>query len=210
MNHIKFQLFHDFRIVEGVQMIKKRNIEKYYIKDQHFLKEEARKTADKTFPEFNEARDIYLKLFNETKPSFADRNDREKILKVYQVFSAIALFCYTIWLFNNGYLQGSSVTNNFLLIAVVINVGISSYFNEKVTERIHNQKIHELFKNDQPSLVKLARVEEIKRNIFRAEHRGLSLVEERREKEATTANNKKNFRLQFQELAKKKHDKNKE
>ncbi|WP_332580652.1 hypothetical protein [Enterococcus sp.] len=202
-----FQLVHDLRIVEGVQMIKKRNIEKYYIKERHFLKEEAHKTADKTFPEFKEARDIYLELFEETKPAFSDRTEREKILKVYQVFSVFALVCYIIWLFNQGYLQGSSVANNFLLIAVIINVGISSYFNEKVTERIHNKKTYELFKNDQQSLVKLARVEEIKRNIFRAEHRGISLVEERRKGENKEP--EKSVRIQFQELAKKIKNRNK-
>ena len=80
----------------------------------------------------------------------------------------------------SGYLDGSSVTDNFLLIALVINVATTSYFDEKVTERIHEKKIKKLLRDRSEASRKLQKVEEIKRNIFRAEHRGLTLVEERK------------------------------
>lgn len=162
-------------------MIRKRKIAKYYMKVQGFAKKEARETAENTQPEFVEARNLYLALFYEAKPVFADRNRKEKALRVYQVFSFLALICFVAWLFNNGYLNGSSVTDNFLLIALMINLAITSYFDEKVTERIHEQKTRELLRYDREALGKLAQVEEIKRNIFRAEHRGIKLVEEQKE-----------------------------
>lgn len=177
---MNLQNIHDLRIEEGVQMIRKRKIAKYYMKQQGFTKKEAYDTALKTQPEFAEARNLYLALFYEAKPVFADRDEREKTLRVYQVFSVIALICFVIWLFSNGYLDGSSVTDNFLLIALVINVAITSYFDEKVTERIHERKIKELLRYRSEASKKLQQVEEIKRNIFRAEHRGLTLVEERK------------------------------
>ena len=100
---MNLQHIHDLRIEEGVQMIRKRKIAKYYMKQQGFTKKEAYDTAIKTQPEFAEARNLYLALFNEAKPIFADRNEREKALRVYQVFSMIALICFVIWLFSNGY-----------------------------------------------------------------------------------------------------------
>ncbi|MGM0166688.1 hypothetical protein IGI39_001650 [Enterococcus sp. AZ135] len=178
---MNLQNIHDLGIEEGVQMIRKRKIAKYYMKVQGFAKKEARETAENTQPEFVEARNLYLALFYEAKPVFADRNRKEKALRVYQVFSFLALICFVAWLFNNGYLNGSSVTDNFLLIALMINLAITSYFDEKVTERIHEQKTRELLRYDREALDKLAQVEEIKRNIFRAEHRGIKLVEEQKE-----------------------------
>jgi len=178
---MNLQNIHDLGIEEGVQMIRKRKIAKYYMKVQGFAKKEARETAENTQPEFVEARNLYLALFYEAKPVFADRNRKEKALRVYQVFSFLALICFVAWLFNNGYLNGSSVTDNFLLIALMINLAITSYFDEKVTERIHEQKTRELLRYDREALGKLAQVEEIKRNIFRAEHRGIKLVEEQKE-----------------------------
>ncbi|WP_413537843.1 hypothetical protein [Enterococcus malodoratus] len=178
---MNLQNIHDLRIEEGVQMIRKRKIAKYYMKEQGFDKREAYEAAKKTQPEFAEARHLYLALFYEAKPVFADRNEKEKALRVYQVFSTIALLCFVIWLFSNGYLNKSSVTDNFLLIALVINLAITSYFDEKVTERIHDRKTKELLRYEPEALEKLAHVEQIKRNIFRAEHRGLKLVEENKE-----------------------------
>lgn len=178
---MNLQNIHDLRIEEGVQMIRKRKIAKYYMKEQGFAKKEAYETAKKTQPEFAEARNLYLALFYEAKPIFADRTEKEKALRVYQVFSVIALICFVIWLFSNGYLDGSSVTDNFLLIALVINVAITCYFDEKVTERIHERKIKDLLRYKSEAINKLKQVEEIKRNIFRAEHRGIALVEERKE-----------------------------
>ncbi|MBO0450633.1 hypothetical protein [Candidatus Enterococcus murrayae] len=172
---------HDPRIEEGVQMIRKRKIAKYYMKVQGFAKKEAHETAKNTQPEFAEARRLYLALFYEAKPVFADRSEKEKALRVYQVFSFLALICFVAWLFSNGYLNGSSVTDNFLLIALVINFAVTSYFDEKVTERIHERKTRELLRHKPEALNKLVQVEEIKRNIFRAEHRGIKLVEEQKE-----------------------------
>ncbi|MDU5335561.1 hypothetical protein [Enterococcus sp.] len=181
---MNLQNIHDLRIEEGVQMIRKRKITKYYIKEQGFAKKEAQETAKKTQSEFAEARRLYLALFYEAKPVFADRNEKEKVLRVYQVFSFLALICFVIWLFSNGYLNGSNVTDNFLLIALVINFAIISYFDEKITERIHVRKTKELLRHEPDAIAKLAQVEEIKRNIFRAEHRGIKLVEEQKEEAA--------------------------
>lgn len=177
---MNLQHIHDPRIEEGVQMIRKRKIAKYYMKEQGFSKKEAYDTANKTQSEFAKARSLYLELFAEAKPVFADRDKREKALRVYQVFSTIALICFVLWLFNNGYLNGSNVTDNFLLIALTINLAVASYFDEKVTERIHERKTKELLRHESEAIRKLAQVEEIKRNIFRAEHRGIALVEEKR------------------------------
>lgn len=168
---------------EGVQMIQRRKIANYYMKKHGFAKKEAYETADKTQPEFVEARNLYLALFQESKPNFADRTEKEKALRVYQVFSTIALVCFVMWLFNNDYLSNFRVTDNFLLLALVINLVITSYFDEKVTERIHLRKTKELFRHEPESLQKLAQVEEIKRNIFRAEHRGLKLIKDQNEAE---------------------------
>lgn len=181
---MNLQHVHDFTIEEGVQMIRKRKIAKYYMKERGFSKKEAYETARKTQPEFVEARSIYLDLFSEAKPVFADRNEKEKALRVYQVFSTIALICFVLWLFSKGYINGSSVTDNFLLIAVVLNLAVTSYFDEKVTERIHVRKTTELLRHEPESIEKLAKVEEIKRNIFRAEYRGIKLVEKQREEAA--------------------------
>jgi hypothetical protein len=186
---MNLQNIHDLRIEEGVQMIRKRKIAKYYMKVQGFAKKEAYETAQKTQPEFAEARKLYLALYYEAKPVFADRSKKEKALRVYQVFSIIALICFVIWLFNNGYVNGSSVTDNFLLIALIINFAVTSYFDEKVTERIHERKTRELFRHDPEALYKLAQVEEIKRNIFRAEHRGIKLVEEHKEENEKQSEN---------------------
>lgn len=175
------QNIQNYKIEEGVQMIRKRKIAKYYINEQDFSKKEAYDTAKKTQPEFAEARKIYLELFEQAKPKFIDRTEREKVLRVYQVFSTIALICFVLWLFNNGYLNGSSVTDNFLLIALVINLATTSYFDEKVTERIHERKTKELLRHEPEAIRKLVQVEEIKRNISRAEHRGITLVEEKKE-----------------------------
>ncbi|MGO2890975.1 hypothetical protein [Enterococcus devriesei] len=180
---MNLQHIYDGRIEEGVQMIRKRKIAKYYMKEQGFTKREAYETAEKTQPEFEAGRAVYLALFNEAKPTFADRTGREKALRVYQVFSFIALLCYVVWLFNNGYLSHARVTDNFLLIALAINLALISYWNEKTTEKIHDRKTKALFKNDPEAIKKLAQVEEIKRTIFRAEHRGISLVEERKKAE---------------------------
>lgn len=86
-------------------------------------------------------------------------------------------------------MNGSSVTDNFLLIALIINFAVTSYFDEKVTERIHERKTRELFRHDPEALYKLAQVEEIKRNIFRAEHRGIKLVEEHKEENEKQSEN---------------------
>lgn len=177
---MNLQHIYDDRIEEEVQMIRKRTIAKYYMKEQGFTKQEAYETAEKTQPELEAGRAVYLALFNDAKPTFADRTAREKVLRVYQVFSLIALFCYVFWLFNTGYLSHARVTDNFLLIALAINLAIISYWNEKTTETIHDRKTKALFKNDPEALKKLAQVEEIKRTIFRAEYRGISLVEERK------------------------------
>lgn len=181
---MNLQHIHDSTIEEGVQMIRKRKIAKYYMKEQGFSKKEAYETAKKTQPEFVQARNTYLALFNEAKPLFADRSRKEKALRVYQVFSTIALICFVLWLFNNGYINGSSVTDNFLLIGLVINLAIASYFDEKVTERIHIKKTTELLKHAPEAIDKLAQVEEIKRTIFRAEYRGIKLVQQQK-KEAS-------------------------
>ena len=175
---MNLQNIHYNRIEEGIQMIRKGKIAKYYINQQGFAKKEAYETAKKTQPKFAEARNLYLALYHEAKPVFADRNEREKALRVYQVFSFIALICFVVWLFSNGYLVRSSVTDNFLLIALAINLATTSYFDEKVTERIHDRKTKLLLRHETEALRKLAEVEEIKRSIFRAEHRGLKLVEE--------------------------------
>lgn len=178
---MNLQNIHYNRIEEGIQMIRKGKIAKYYINQQGFAKKEANETAKKTQPKFAEARNLYLALYHEAKPVFADRNEREKALRVYQVFSFIALICFVVWLFSNGYLVRSSVTDNFLLIALAINLATTSYFDEKVTERIHDRKTKLLLRHETEALRKLAEVEEIKRSIFRAEHRGLKLVEEHSE-----------------------------
>lgn len=177
---MNLQNIHNARIEEGVQMIRKRKVAKYYMKAQGFAKKEAYETAKNTQPEFVEARNLYLALYHDAKPVFADRSEKEKALRVYQVFSVLALVCFVAWLFSNGYLNGSTVTDNFLLIALVINLAITSYFDEKVTERIHERKTRELLRHSPDALNKLAQVEEIKRNIFRAEHRGIKLVEEQK------------------------------
>ncbi|MBM7711775.1 hypothetical protein [Enterococcus xiangfangensis] len=173
-------------------MIRKRKIVHYYMKKQGFTKQEADKTADKTQPEFTEARNVYLSIFKETKPTFADRTEREKILRVYQVFSLIALFCYIIWLFLNGYLNHARVSDNFLLIILLINLAIVSILNEKISGRIHDRKLKNFFNDDPEALKKLIRVETIKRDIFRAEQREIKLVEASKEAQANESEEKQN------------------
>ncbi|MGX7203699.1 hypothetical protein [Enterococcus pingfangensis] len=173
-------------------MIRKRKIVKYYIKKQGLTKQEASKTANKTQPEFTEARNVYLSIFKETKPTFADRTEREKILRVYQVFSLIALLCYIFWLFLNGYLDRARVADNFLLIILLINLAVISILNEKISGKIHDQKLKKLFHEEPEALKKLMRVKTIKRDIFRAEHREIKLVEKRKEVESNEPAEKQN------------------
>ncbi|MDT2673580.1 hypothetical protein [Enterococcus dongliensis] len=184
-------------------MIRKRKIINYYMKKQGFTKHDANKTADKTRPEFIEARTIYLTLFNDTKPTFADRTEHEKILRVYQVFSSIALFCYIIWLFLNGYLSRAQVADNFLLILLLINLAIISLLNEKITEKIHDKKINKLFQEDPEALKKLLRIEEIKREVFRAEYPEIKLVENRKQTTETINTPETRIKIFFSQVIEK-------
>lgn len=181
---MNLQHIYDGRIEEGVQMIRKRKIANYYMKEQGFTRQEAYETAEKTQPEFEAAHAVYLALFNDAKPTFADRTKSEKALSVYQVASLIALLGFIVWLFSKGHLSHAHVIDNFLLIALAINLALISYWNEKITEKIHARKTKEIFKNDPEAIKKLAQVEEIKRTIFRAEHRGISLVKERQKEQS--------------------------
>lgn len=180
---MNLQMIQDFRMQEGVQMIRKRKIANYYRKEKGFTKKEAEKTANQTQGEFLKAQELYLGLFETSKPTFADRNDREKALKIYQIFNMVALLFWLLWLLVHGYLDGSNVTDNFILILLIISLAITSYLDEKIAAKIHLQKSNKLFKTELSALKQLAEVEETKRAIFRAEHRGIDLIEAKQSKE---------------------------